>query len=96
VAPAKQCQEWLAPEQHLWELQMIQRRRGAELAATTPLALYERIALLIKNAAVTEPPNARTVDGFELTLATNHLGPFALTAFCWNDCSRHRDPGSRR
>jgi carnitine O-acetyltransferase len=41
VERAKQCQEGLAPEQHLWELQMIQRRRGAELRATTPLALYE-------------------------------------------------------
>ncbi|ONI78063.1 carnitine O-acetyltransferase [Actinosynnema sp. ALI-1.44] len=41
VARAKQCQAGQAPEQHLWELQMIQRRRGAELGATEPLALYE-------------------------------------------------------
>jgi NAD(P)-dependent dehydrogenase (short-subunit alcohol dehydrogenase family) len=43
------------------------------------LSRYERIDLLINNGGVMEPPYARTVDGFELTLATNHLGPFALT-----------------
>jgi NAD(P)-dependent dehydrogenase (short-subunit alcohol dehydrogenase family) len=39
----------------------------------------ERIDVLINNAGVMEPPYTRTGDGFELTLATNHLGPFALT-----------------
>jgi NAD(P)-dependent dehydrogenase (short-subunit alcohol dehydrogenase family) len=43
------------------------------------LSRCERIDLLINNAGVMEPPYARTVDGYELTLATNHLGPFALT-----------------
>lgn len=38
---AKQCQAGDAPEQHLWELQLIQQRRGAELGVTEPLALYE-------------------------------------------------------
>ncbi|MGH3791300.1 MAG: choline/carnitine O-acyltransferase [Pseudonocardiaceae bacterium] len=38
---AKQCQAGHAPEQHLWELQLIQQRRGAELGVTEPLALYE-------------------------------------------------------
>lgn len=41
VARAKDCQTGRAPEQHLWELQLIQRRRGAELGATDELALYE-------------------------------------------------------
>jgi NAD(P)-dependent dehydrogenase (short-subunit alcohol dehydrogenase family) len=40
---------------------------------------FPRIDLLINNAGVMEVPYARTTDGFELTLATNHLGPFALT-----------------
>jgi len=40
VARAKQCQSGQAPEQHLWELQLLQKRRGQELGATTPLALY--------------------------------------------------------
>lgn len=38
---AKECQTGSAPEQHLWELQLIQQRRGAELGVTEPLALYE-------------------------------------------------------
>ncbi|MGH3947561.1 MAG: choline/carnitine O-acyltransferase [Pseudonocardiaceae bacterium] len=41
VARAKECQAGQAPEQHLWELQLIQRRRGEELGVTEPLALYE-------------------------------------------------------
>ncbi|MEV0081317.1 choline/carnitine O-acyltransferase [Saccharopolyspora sp. NPDC050642] len=41
VVRAKECQAGQAPEQHLWELQLIQRRRGAELGATEPLDLYE-------------------------------------------------------
>ncbi len=35
--------------------------------------------LLVSNAGVMDIPYRRTVDGFELTLATNHLGHFALT-----------------
>ncbi|MGN6783133.1 MAG: oxidoreductase [Marmoricola sp.] len=35
--------------------------------------------LLINNAGVMATPYHRTVDGFELQFATNHLGPFALT-----------------
>jgi NAD(P)-dependent dehydrogenase (short-subunit alcohol dehydrogenase family) len=38
-----------------------------------------RLDLLINNAGVMAVPYQRTEDGFELTLATNHLGPFALT-----------------
>jgi carnitine O-acetyltransferase len=41
VTRAKDCQQGRAPEQHLWELQLIQHRRGAELGATEPLALYD-------------------------------------------------------
>ncbi|HUN31795.1 MAG TPA: oxidoreductase [Trebonia sp.] len=40
---------------------------------------FPRLDLLINNAGVMEVPAQRTEDGFELTLATNHLGPFALT-----------------
>nr|WP_091286198.1 choline/carnitine O-acyltransferase [Amycolatopsis xylanica] len=38
VARAKECQLGDAPEQHLWELQLIQKRRGE---VTEPLALYD-------------------------------------------------------
>ena len=41
VARAKECQAGQAPEQHLWELQLIQKRRGEALGMTEPLALYE-------------------------------------------------------
>ena len=38
---ARQCQAGQAPEQHLWELQMLQQRRGAELGAPEPLAVHD-------------------------------------------------------
>ncbi|MGH3627093.1 MAG: choline/carnitine O-acyltransferase, partial [Sciscionella sp.] len=41
VARAKECQAGQAPEQHLWELQLIQRRRGAELGVDAAPALYD-------------------------------------------------------
>jgi carnitine O-acetyltransferase len=43
VARAKECQAGRAPEQHLWELQLIARRRGD----TTPIALYESPGWLV-------------------------------------------------
>jgi carnitine O-acetyltransferase len=41
VARIKECQRGEAPEQHLWELKLIQERQGDELGATEPLALYD-------------------------------------------------------
>ncbi|RDI50857.1 choline/carnitine O-acyltransferase [Nocardia mexicana] len=41
VQRAKECQRGEAPEQHLWELQMIQRRRGERLGATEPMPFYD-------------------------------------------------------
>jgi NAD(P)-dependent dehydrogenase (short-subunit alcohol dehydrogenase family) len=40
---------------------------------------FPALDLLINNAGVMDVPYQVTEDGFELTLATNHLGPFALT-----------------
>lgn len=40
---------------------------------------HPAIDLLINNAGGVNPRYQRTEDGFERTLATNHLGPFALT-----------------
>jgi NAD(P)-dependent dehydrogenase (short-subunit alcohol dehydrogenase family) len=49
-------------------------RRAADDAAT-----HGPLHLLVSNAGVMATPYARTVDGFELQLATNVLGHFALT-----------------
>ncbi|WP_210407929.1 choline/carnitine O-acyltransferase [Allokutzneria sp. NRRL B-24872] len=43
VTRAKECQAGQAPEQHLWELQLIQKRAGG----TEPLALYESPGWLV-------------------------------------------------
>jgi NAD(P)-dependent dehydrogenase (short-subunit alcohol dehydrogenase family) len=52
---------------------------------------FPRVDLLINNAGVMEVPYQRTEDGFELTLATNHLGPFALTGLLLDSLA----PGAR-
>ncbi len=53
-------------------------RRAAEEAAT-----YGPLHLLINNAGMMATPHLRTVDGFELQMATNHFGHFALTGLLW-------------
>jgi NAD(P)-dependent dehydrogenase (short-subunit alcohol dehydrogenase family) len=50
------------------------RDAAAQLHAECP-----RLDLLINNAGGIHPTYRRTGDGFETTLATNHLGPFAFT-----------------
>lgn len=50
-------------------------RRGAdEILEKAP-----RLDVLVNNAATMQPRRTTTVDGFETTFATNHLGPFLLT-----------------
>lgn len=45
-------------------------------AAETVRSRYDRIDALIDNAGIMQTPETRTVDGYELQLATNHLGHF--------------------
>lgn len=40
---------------------------------------YDRLDILLNNAGIMLIPYGRTVDGFERTVGTNHLGHFALT-----------------
>ena len=40
---------------------------------------HSRLDLLVNNAGIMLPPFGKTPDGFELTFATNYLGPFLLT-----------------
>jgi NAD(P)-dependent dehydrogenase (short-subunit alcohol dehydrogenase family) len=56
----------------------------ADLAAVRRFAgeftsRYDRLDILINNAAIMRTPFAKTPDGFELQFATNHLAHFALT-----------------
>jgi NAD(P)-dependent dehydrogenase (short-subunit alcohol dehydrogenase family) len=41
---------------------------------------FDRIGLLINNAGMVSARRRMSTDGFELTFATNHLGPFLLTS----------------
>ncbi|MBB3600897.1 NAD(P)-dependent dehydrogenase (short-subunit alcohol dehydrogenase family) [Mycolicibacterium sp. BK556] len=53
--------------------------RSARAAAEHIAARHDRIDVLINNAGVMAPPLARTAQGYEMQLGTNHLGHFVLT-----------------
>ena len=65
-----------APETVVLDLddQAAVRRAAADVASRV-----DRLDVLMNNAGVMAVPEARTVDGFEVQLATNHLGHVALT-----------------
>ncbi len=52
---------------------------------------YPRLGLLVNNAGMVSTRHRTSADGFELTFATNHLGPFLLTALL----SDHLDETAR-
>lgn len=54
-------------------------RRAAQQAAE-----HGPLHLLVNNAGVLGTPYQRTADGFELQMATNYFGPFALTGLLWD------------
>jgi NAD(P)-dependent dehydrogenase (short-subunit alcohol dehydrogenase family) len=62
-------------------------------AAGQILAAHERIDLLINNAGVMAIAEVRTVDGFEMQFAVDHLGHWTLTALLLP--ALLRTPGSR-
>jgi retinol dehydrogenase 12 len=65
--------------------------RSVREAARTVRSDFGRIDLLINNAGMVSTRQRMSVDGFELTFATNHLGPFLLTQLlldCMSDDGR--------
>ncbi len=48
-------------------------------AAASFLTRHARLDMLVNNAGIMGAPHGLTSDGFELHMATNHLGHFALT-----------------
>jgi NAD(P)-dependent dehydrogenase (short-subunit alcohol dehydrogenase family) len=62
-------------------------------AAAVLTESLDRLDVLVNNAGIMEPPYQVTSDGFESTVATNHLGPFAFTGLLM-DCLI-ATPGSR-
>jgi NAD(P)-dependent dehydrogenase (short-subunit alcohol dehydrogenase family) len=59
---------------------LVSVRRAADQFVTE----HARLDLLINNAGVMGTPYRQTPDGFELQMATNHLGHFALTGLLLN------------
>jgi NAD(P)-dependent dehydrogenase (short-subunit alcohol dehydrogenase family) len=67
----------LAPEVALADFASLAAVRGL---AEAILARHERLDLLVNNAGLIAPPGRRnSADGYELTIAVNHLAPFLLT-----------------
>lgn len=61
--------------------------------AAVRMAETETIDLLFNNAGVMNLPERRTtLDGFEMTVGTNHLGHFAFNAQIWPAVSRSAAP----
>ncbi len=65
---------------HLDLADLVSVRRAAEAV----LRDHARLDLLVNNAGIMGTPYRLTADGFELQMATNHLGHFALTGLLLN------------
>ena len=55
------------------------RSRRIRRLADEILSAHDRLELLVNNAGLFSPKYRLSADGFELTLAVNHLAPFLLT-----------------
>jgi NAD(P)-dependent dehydrogenase (short-subunit alcohol dehydrogenase family) len=53
---------------------------SVRLCAQVIRSRFDTIALLVNNAGMVSTRHRMSEDGFELTFATNHLGPFLLTS----------------
>ena len=54
--------------------------KSVDQAAKEVLDRFDRLDVLLNNAGLFVAKCEHSVDGFELTFATNHLGPFLLTS----------------
>jgi NAD(P)-dependent dehydrogenase (short-subunit alcohol dehydrogenase family) len=67
----------MAPETALADFSSLAAVRGL---AEEVLHRHERLDLLVNNAGLMAPPGRhKSADGYELTIAVNHLAPFLLT-----------------
>jgi NAD(P)-dependent dehydrogenase (short-subunit alcohol dehydrogenase family) len=64
--------------------------RQIESATETFLKKHERLDGLLNNAGLMALPLARTADGFEMQMGTNHLGHFALTSLLFPVLTKSR------
>jgi len=53
--------------------------KAVHAAALKILDRYQNIHILVNNAGLFAPARELTVDGYEMTIAVNHLAPFLLT-----------------
>lgn len=68
-----------APDAELETLQLDLASLASVRRAAAAAARFGAIDVLVNNAGVMGTPYARTEDGLELQMATNHFGPFLLT-----------------
>lgn len=68
-----------APDALLEALHLDLASLASVRAAAAAVEQIGAVDVLVNNAGVMAPPYARTADGLELQMATNHFGPFLLT-----------------
>jgi NAD(P)-dependent dehydrogenase (short-subunit alcohol dehydrogenase family) len=83
------------PGNHLVEFLQadLSRQQDVRQLAAAVARKYERLDVLINNAGAKFSRYEESVDGIEMTLATNHLGHFLLTLLLWEKL--HQAPAPR-